>query len=115
MTKSLQLGRMAVWRAAMLALSGVLALGVAAQKPEKNPNRPPQRQQTAPAARNNAAAPRPNANNSNGNRPPASTFESGRPSRFNNRPSENTPGARLQPRQQIGVGAPRPFVDRMRG
>ncbi len=42
-------------------------------------------------------------------------IESGRPNRFNNRPNENAPGARLKPRQEIGVGAPRPFVDRMRG
>src|SRR5258708_15216501 len=115
MTKLFQLGRMVVRRTAMLALSGVFALGVLAQKPEKNPNRPPQRQQSAPAARNNVAAPRPNANNANANRPPASTFESGRPNAFNSRPNENTPGARLKPRQELGVGAPRPFVDRMRG
>ncbi len=37
-----------------------------------------------------------------------------RSNNFNNRPNENAPGATLRPRQQIGVGAPRPFVDRMR-
>jgi hypothetical protein len=33
---------------------------------------------------------------------------------FNNRPNDDRPGARFSPRQQVGVGAPRPFVDRMR-
>src|SRR5882762_9844633 len=116
MTKSLQLGRMLVRQAAMLALSGVVALGVAAQKPEQNPNRPPQRQQAPlPPARNNAAAPRTNATSGNGNRPPAAAMGPGRTNNLSNRPNENTSGARLKPRQEIGVGAPRPFVDRMRG
>jgi Protein of unknown function (DUF3106) len=107
---------MLVRQAAMLALSGVFALGVAAQKPEKNPNRPPQRQQAPlPPARNNAAAPRTNATSGSGNRLPAAAMGPGRTNNLSNRPNENTPGARLQPRQQIGVGAPRPFVDRMRG
>jgi hypothetical protein len=33
---------------------------------------------------------------------------------FNNRPHEGGLGTTLRPRQQVGVGAPRPFVDRMR-
>jgi len=37
-----------------------------------------------------------------------------RANNFNNRPNEGGPGATLRPRQQVGVGAPRPFVDRMR-
>jgi hypothetical protein len=40
--------------------------------------------------------------------------EPSRANNFNNRPNENAPGATLRPRQQVGVGAPRPFVDRMR-
>jgi len=39
----------------------------------------------------------------------------GRTNNLSNRPNEKTSGARLKPRQEIGVGAPRPFVDRMRG
>ena len=46
--------------------------------------------------------------------PPPSNFNN-RPNEYhNNRPYENGPGTTLRPRQQVGVGAPRPFVDRMR-
>jgi hypothetical protein len=46
--------------------------------------------------------------------PPRSNFNN-RPYEYrNNRPYENGPGTTLRPRQQVGVGAPRPFVDRMR-
>ena len=47
------------------------------------------------------------------NRPP-SAMSGPRGNNFNDRPNGNYPGARLRPRQQIGVGAPRHFVDQMR-
>jgi Protein of unknown function (DUF3106) len=47
------------------------------------------------------------------NRPPSSVPPAGSNS-FNGRSYESTPGAALRPRQQVGIGTPRPFVDRMR-
>src|SRR5260221_14485300 len=111
MTKSLKLAQMLVRQAAMLALGGVVALGVAAKKPEHNPNRPPQRQQAPlPPARNNAVAPRTNATSGsgnrtnsmqpqnlnhrnysgNGNRPPAAAMGPGRTNNLSNGHNENT-------------------------
>jgi Protein of unknown function (DUF3106) len=141
MTKRFQFGWMAV------ALINVAAFGAVAgdAKMAQAPNRPPQRQQQAPAPRPpSQPAPRPNINQPNANRPPAGQTQrqaggaaqhtpntqrqpsngSNRPpttmaeppraNNFNNRPHEGGPGTTLRPRQQVGVGAPRPFVDRMR-
>lgn len=113
-----------------------------AQKP--NDNRPPQRQQpqSRPSAANSSRPPSPNPNanrapappenrpsarpqnqpnqnySGNANRPPSNAPAPERPNNFenNNRPNYSSPngGARLTPRQQIGAGAPRPFVDKMR-
>jgi Protein of unknown function (DUF3106) len=81
---------------------------------QAHPNRPPQHRQ-APAP---PTAPKPNTNrppvqNQNTNRPPATTIGPTRTNNFNERPNGNA-GAKLTPRQQLGVGAARPFVDRMR-
>ncbi len=97
---------------------------------QPNANRPPASQtqhQAGSGAQHPATTHPPNTNNGS-NRPPTATtgpprsnnFNS-RPNEFNNnrpnenrRPNESGPGATLRPRQQVGVGAPRPFVDRMR-
>jgi Protein of unknown function (DUF3106) len=112
--------------AAGLAVAG--GLGAESLRAQSHPDRPPQRQSTqapAPKSATNAHVNPPNANrppvnqanrplNQNGNRPPSSTVGPARTNNFNNRPNGNAPGARMNPRQQVGVGAPRPFVDRMR-
>jgi hypothetical protein len=125
MTKKIQLGFLTA-TIACLSLAGVAAA-------QSHPDRPPQRQQQAPAPRANNS--RPPAQNPNAYRPPQAQNQSrpsatkiaparpnnlppnNRPYNYNNRP--NTPyqpngGARMSPRQQIGVGSPRPFVDQMR-
>jgi Protein of unknown function (DUF3106) len=97
--------------------AGFAGLGRAQQK--AHPDRPPQvsqphvAQQPHPQNRNaNRPPANPNANrppaNANGgaNRPPATNFNSG------NHPPNG--GARLTPRQQVGVGTARPWVDQMR-
>lgn len=67
-------------------------------QPNYNPNRPPS-SRSAPPPSNNFNS-RPNEN---------------RPGGFsNNRPYEGGSSGSLRPRQEVGVGAPRPFVDRMR-
>lgn len=115
---------------ALLAVTGCTVLtvcGWAQQKP--NPNRPPQPAQphvSQPHAaqppvshpqNQNANRPPANPPAGNANRPPVNQYHGGdRPpaTNFNaaNRPDGN--GAHLTPRQQAGVGAPRPWVDQMR-
>jgi hypothetical protein len=110
----LQLGAM------LLAMLGFALLPGSLFAQKQNPNRPP-----APAPRVSAphqaqphAAPHnPNANHqqANGNHP-----NQGRPanpqSNFNstNHPGNNGGAAKLNQRQQLGVGSPRPWVDTMR-
>jgi hypothetical protein len=65
------------------------------QTPKQDPNRPPANANHPPAA--------------NGNSPQSHIAPQ---ANFNNRPPNG--GAKLNPRQQIGVGAPRPWVDTMR-
>jgi hypothetical protein len=90
---------------------------------QNHPDRAP-RTQSAPvhnsaSTHNPPAAQRPSGNGQNPNRPPQRQFDRppnssigpGGSNNFNGRPNG---GARLTPRQQIGVGAPRQFVDRMR-
>jgi Protein of unknown function (DUF3106) len=112
--------------AAGIAVAG--ELGAESLLAQSHPDRPPQRQSApAPAAKpsNNAAtntqsANRPPVNQANRpqsqnqNRPPSSAMGPARSGNFSNRPTGNAPVARISPRQQVGVGAPRPFVDRMR-
>lgn len=133
----LKRNRLALIAPGLLVLSGAAGANVLAQNPRTD--RPPQRQQ-APAPSSNSNRPpaaanqntnrpparqqsAPNANSpGNANRPPANHISPGRPNnfdgnnRYNDRPNYGAPnnGARLNPRQQIGAGAPRPFVDRMR-
>src|SRR5258708_20399333 len=88
---------------------------------QKNANRPPagqtqrqagskaQRQPTTQHQLNNGSNRAPTTTTA----PPRSNFNN-RPNEYhNNRPYENGPGTTLRRRQQGGVGAPRPFVDRM--
>ena len=117
--------------AGLAALSGAGSVS-AAQRVQDHANRPPQRQQPAPSPRPNANRPPANpgarqpspqtnrptehqqrAPNRDANRPP-SAMGGPRGNSFNDRPTGNYPGTTLRPRQQVGVGAPRPFVDRMR-
>jgi hypothetical protein len=125
MARRFQFGRMAV---ALATLASIAGFGAGSLSAQNHPDRPPTRQSTtapAPKAATNAHSNPPNANrppanqasrplNQNVNRPPATTAGPARTNNFNNRPSQNMPGARLTPRQQVGVGAPRPFVDQMR-
>jgi len=126
MRKKIQLGLLAIVAMSIAAMPG----SGSAQKPHAAGNaaphadRPPQ-SQAKPKAQ--AAHPQ----NPNANRPPANSNRA--PAKSNqsaNRPPRNTPGPRanfnnqahpgygargnLTPRQQLGVGAARPWVDRMR-
>jgi len=110
MTKRLQFGFLLCAMNCLLAAAPALAQGA-------HPDRPPQRQQQ-PAPKANQSRPPAQKQNQNQSRPPADTIGPARsksfePSERSERPDLN-PGARLTPRQQIGVGSPRPFVDRMR-
>ena len=118
MTKRFQSGF--VLAAATLFLS--IAPDISAQN--THPDRPPQRQQ-APA--HPPSSSRPPAQNPNANRPPVQSQSRPQstmgPTHGNNfqpnssrtdRPNAVNNGARMTPRQQIGAGSPRPFVDRMR-
>jgi hypothetical protein len=109
---------------AILALAGLLALasGVRAQKPHNNPPPPAPHPAQAHPQNQNANRP-PNAGggshpkaNPNSNRPPQN-YTPPPPSRENftapNRP-HNGNGASLNQRQQLALGASRPWVDTMR-
>jgi hypothetical protein len=108
---------------AMLAAASCVALAgnARAQRPHASP--PPQFHPapSRPQNRGNASRPPANANrapayaNRGNNRPQES--QAGPRSNFNNgnRPfNGNGQGARLNPRQQVGVGSPRRWVDTMR-
>ena len=107
----------------MLIASLALASGVLAQKPHNNPPPPaphpaqshPQNQNTnrPPNASNANNTTHPNVN-ANGNRPPQNYIPTPQ-TNFSqpNRPHNGNPG-NLNPRQQLGVGAARPWVDTMR-
>ncbi len=110
---------------ALLAVAGYATLtvcGWAQQKP--NPNRPPQQPAQPHVSQphpQNQNANRPPANTpppGSANRPPVNQYHNGDRSPVNNFNSGNRPpngnGAHLTPRQQAGVGAPRPWVDQMR-
>ncbi len=104
-----------------VALCGAAALTCAAQK---NHPAPPPRQSRPQFARQNPPKPQ-NQNQAkpNPNRPPANQ---GRPAAqlpSYNRPNQgagaggganNEAGRNLTPRQQLGVGAPRPWIEKMR-
>src|SRR5215472_6016570 len=120
----------------LLAVGSLLAAGGAAAQ-GAHPDRPPQRQQAQappananrpPAAKQNQHQPQPqpqpqnqkqNQNqNQNQNRQSPDVIGPARsksftPSSRDERPTGNA-GARITPRQQIGVGSARPFVDQMR-
>ncbi len=114
---------------AVASCAALTAYGWAQQKP--NPDRPPQHQ-----AQPKVSQPHPQKQNANqppantstpantANRPPANQYHgASRPpvtnegprTNFNNanRPP-NAGGTRLTPHQQVGIGAPRPWVDQMR-
>lgn len=99
----------------VLAVVGCAALAGNAWAQKPNANRPPQ-SHPAPAQS------QPQNQSHNANRPPANTVRppanSNRPNnlpRANfNRPGNNVGGGNLNRRQQLGVGAARPWVDTMR-
>jgi len=84
-----------------------------ARQRERQANRPPERQLDRPAGRqsNNSVE---RFDHRDENRAPNSAGGPERSNNFDNRPHENVPANRLSPRQQLGAGAPRPFVDQMR-
>lgn len=108
----LQFGLQALAAAALLALPALAA----AQNP--HPDRPPQRQSqphaNAPRPQNNPRPPAPN-NRPNTYQPPRQNFNP-QPNRGNANAGRNGSGAGYvqTPRQQLGVGAARPWVDQMR-
>ena len=89
------------------------------RRSERVPNRTSEHQANQRQLNNEMNGP-PNRNENRPNRPPSATNGPARSNNFRNsndfseRPNENRPGATLRPRQQAGVGAQRPFVDRMR-
>jgi hypothetical protein len=100
-----------------VALCGVASLPCAAQK--NHPNAPPPRQER-PQFRQQTRPKQQDQNHAKGNpnRPPTSP---GRQPPFANRPdpgtqagANNGAGRNLTPRQQLGVGAPGPWMQRMR-
>lgn len=116
MTKRLQFGF------GLATAIGLLSLASAVSAQNAHPDRPPQRQ---PAPANNTS--RPPAPRQNANRP--SVHDQNRPQTTtgpthgnnfqpnnsrNDRPNGVNNGARMTPRQQVGVGSAPPFVDRMR-
>jgi len=141
MSKRFQFGWMAVALINVAALGAVTAdaeMARLANRPPQRQQAPAPRPPSQPATRSNTNqnANRPPASqtqhqagsalqpqpNNGSNRPPTAMTGPPRSNNFNNRanefnrnrPYENGPGATLRPRQQVGVGAPRPFVDRMR-
>jgi hypothetical protein len=122
MRNNLQFGAM------ILALAGVAALpGILAAQQRPNNNRPPQAQ-SRPAPSTPHPQNQPNANrppvNQNQNRPANPNQGNNHPGQNNfnnqnsfnnqNRGGNNGQGGNLNRRQQMGVGAPRPWVDTMR-
>jgi len=103
-----------------VALCGVASLRCAAQKDHPNPppprqDRPQFRPQTGPKQQNQ------NQTKGNPNRPPVNQGRPAGQPPFANRPNPRTPvgannavGRNLTPRQQLGVGAPGPWMQRMR-
>jgi len=116
MRKNLQFG------ALILALAGFAEFSGAARAQKQHDDRPPQAQSHPAQQPHPQNQPHPNANrppNANVNRPPNANPGNAHPqaqNNFNNegRPAANAGGARLNNRQQMGVGAPRPWVDTMR-
>jgi hypothetical protein len=105
---------------AVLALIGGVVLpscGWGQQKQNPHPDRPPARQ-SQPQPQPHAAQPHPQ--NPAANRPPVNNPNAGKPqgpvqNNLNNQNGvRNGTGAVFSPRQQLGVGAARPWVDRMR-
>src|SRR5262249_35672642 len=80
-----------------------------ARQKERQANRPPERQLDRPSDKSQELF-----NNRDEKRPPHSAGGPERCNNFNSRPHENAPANRFSPTQQLGVGAPRPFVDQMR-
>jgi Protein of unknown function (DUF3106) len=101
---------------AMVALCCAAVPDGWAQKPNAHPDRPPARQ-NAPQPQMHTPPPR--AQNPNVNRPQGQAIphppNNGVQNNFNNQNGvRNGTGAVFSPRQQLGVGAARPWVDRMR-
>ena len=113
---------------AVLAVAGCTALTVCAwaQKPNPNLNRPPQPAQPHVSQPHVSQPPHPQNQNTNGppvnppgnaNRPPVNQYHGGDRPPANNYNANRPPNgnvALLTPKQQVGAGAPRPWVDQMR-
>ncbi len=133
MTKQLHIGRRILASAATLVLLSFGTSVSIAQSPQNNPNRPP-KAQSAPAPKPQSSN-RPPANQRNRppsnqapaaqtNRPPTNSTNVQRdgrppnagvnPNHFAGSSNGSDPDARMKPRQEIGAGAPRPFVDKLR-
>ena len=101
-----------------LAAATLLALPALAVAQNPHPDRPPQRQSqphaNAPRPQNNSRPPAPN-NHPNTYQPPRQNFNP-QPNRGNANAGRSGSGAGYvqTPRQQLGVGAARPWVDQMR-
>ena len=118
--------------AAVVGCTVLTVCGWAQQKP--NPNRPPQQPATAACVATTAAQPQASRRTRrirtlivlrrilqrrrNANRPPVNQYHGADRPPANNFNNANRPpngnGAQLTPRQQVGAGAPRPWVDQMR-
>jgi Protein of unknown function (DUF3106) len=120
MKKQFQLGQLMLATIGLAVLSGLGAGSLFAQKPQNHPDRPPQQQQAAPRPGTNRpptrSADRPVERSTarQSDRPPVRDLHRPPMNNFNGRSNEYPGGARLSPRQQVGLGAARPFVDRMR-
>jgi hypothetical protein len=83
-------------------------------RPQNQPqfDRNPQRYDNRPSGANGSNRPENFAPNNPRNRP-SQSFD--RPDNYSDRPNyDRNNGARMTPRQQVGVGSPRPLIDRMR-
>ncbi len=105
-----------------VALSGVVLLPGAAQK--NHPAPPPPRQARAHFGQQKPPKPQnQNQGKGNPNRPPVNQGRPAAQAPSGNRPNQgagagaaanNEAGKNITPRQQLGVGAPRPWIQRMR-
>jgi uncharacterized protein DUF3106 len=104
-----------------VALWGAVSLTCAAQKnhpappPPSHPNRPQFKQQKPPKPQNqNQAKPNPNRPPANQERPAGQPPSGNRPNQGTGAGGNNGAGGNLTPRQQLGVGAPKPWIQKMR-
>src|SRR5208282_6446257 len=103
-----------------VALCGAMSLTCAAQKnhpapPPPRPSHPQFAKQNPPKPQNqNQAKGNPNRPPANQARPAAQPPAANHPNQGTGTGTNNEAGRNLTPRQQLGVGAPRPWLQRMR-